>query len=163
MASNAMQTLQSYNGADRLFLPITDWDRKIWRGPMISIVDDDDFVRESLRDLIESLGYEVATFESAEWFLEAECLAETSCLITDLRMPGLSGLDLQDRLTADGHRIPVILVTAFSDEKFQVRAMRAGAVGFLSKPFDESSLISCLESALSPSIEPSNSRSGEFA
>jgi FixJ family two-component response regulator len=96
---------------------------------MISIVDDDAFVRESLRDLIESLGYDVAVFGSTERFLEAECLAETSCLITDLRMPGLSGLDLQDRLTTDGHRIPVILVTAFSDEKVQVRAMRAGAVG----------------------------------
>src|SRR5262249_1792319 len=122
---------------------------------MISIVDDDDFVRESLRDLIESLGYDVATFRSAERFLEAECLAETSCLITDLQMPGLSGLDLQGQLMADGHRIPVIFVTAFPDEKFQVRAMRAGAVGFLSKPFDESSLISCLKSALSPSIVPS--------
>ena len=130
---------------------------------MICIVDDDDFVRESLRDLIQSLGYNVAVFGSAERFLEAECLAETSCLITDLQMPGLSGLDLQDRLIADGHRIPVICVTAFQDEKFRVRAMRAGAVGFLSKPFDESSLISCLESALSPSIAPSKSRSTTFA
>src|SRR6516225_7760782 len=123
---------------------------------MISIVEDEDFVRDSLRA-------DVVTFESAEQFLEAACLADTSCLITDLQMPGLSGLDLQGRLTADGHRIPVIFVTASSDEKFQVRAMRAGALGFLSKPFDESSLISCLESALSPSIVPSNSRSGEFA
>ena len=115
---------------------------------MISIVEDDDFVRDSLQDLIESLGYDVVTFESAEQFLEAACLAETSCLITDLQMPGLSGLDLQGRLMADGHRIPVIFVTAFPDEKFRVRAMRSGAVGFLSKPFDESSLINCLESAL---------------
>ena len=162
MISNVITTLHSYNGTDERFLQLTDWDRELAR-PMISIVDDDDFVRESLRDLIESLGYNVAVFGSAERFLEAECLAETSCLITDLRMPGLSGLDLQGRLTADGHRIPVIFVTAFSDEKFQVRAMRAGALGFLSKPFDESSLISCLETALSPSIEPSSSRSGEFA
>ena len=131
---------------------------------MIAIVDDDDFVRESLGDLIESFGYDVATFRSAERFLEAECLAETSCLITDLQMPGLSGLHLQRRLMADGHRLPIIFVTAFPDEKFRVRAMRAGAVGFLSKPFDESSLISCLESALSPSIvPPSNGRSTTFA
>jgi FixJ family two-component response regulator len=107
-----------------------------------------------LRDLIESLGYDVATFGSAERFLEAECLAETSCLITDLQMPGLSGLDLQGQLMADGHRIPVIFVTAFPHEKFQGRAMRAGTVGFLSKPFDESSLISCLETALSPLVVP---------
>ena len=130
---------------------------------MISIVDDDDFVRESLRDLIESLGYDAATFESAERFLEAACLAETSCVITDLQMPGLSGLDLQGRLIADGHCIPIIFVTGLPAEKFRVRAMSAGALGFLSKPFDESSLISCLETALSPSIEPSDSRSGEFA
>src|SRR6516164_9885634 len=121
---------------------------------MISIVDDDDFVRESIRTLVESLGYEVATFESAERFLESERLPQTSCLITDLQMPGLSGLDLQGRLIGDGHCIPVIFVTAFPDEKFRVRAMRAGAVGFLSKPFDESLLISCLDSALSPSIAP---------
>ena len=70
-------------------------------------------------------------------------------------MPGLSGLDLQGRLVADGHGIPIIFVTGLLDEKFRVRAMRAGAVGFLSKPFDESSLINCLESALSPSIVPS--------
>ena len=118
---------------------------------MISIVDDDDFVRESLRDLIESLGYEVATFESVESFLDAPYLRETSCLITDLQMPGLSGLDLQSRLIADGHCIPVVFVTGFPDEKFRVRAMSAGAVGFLRKPFDENALISCLESALSPS------------
>jgi FixJ family two-component response regulator len=69
-------------------------------------------------------------------------------------MPGLSGLDLQGRLIGDGHCIPVIFVTAFPDEKFRVRAMRAGAVGFLSKPFDERLLISCLDRALSPSIVP---------
>src|SRR6516225_712914 len=74
------------------FCKLTNWDRELAR-PMISVVDDDDFVRESLRDLIESLGYDVATFGSAERFLEAPCLAETSCLITDLQMPGLSGLD----------------------------------------------------------------------
>ena len=125
-----------------------------WQDSMISIVDDDAYVRESLRDLIESLEYNVATFESAERFLKATCLAETLCLITDLQMPGLSGLDLQGRLIADGHCIPIIFVTGLSDEKFRVRAMSAGAVGFLSKPLDESLLISCLESALSPSIVP---------
>ena len=150
MVFNVITTLHSYNGTDERFLQLTDWDRELAR-PMISIVDDDDFVRESLRDLIESLGYNVAVFESAERFLEAACLAETSCVITDLQMPGLSGLDLQGRLIADGRYIPIIFVTAFPDEKFRARAMSAGAAGFLSKPFNERSLISCLESALSPS------------
>ena len=117
---------------------------------MISIVDDDISVRESLRDLIESHGYGVATFESAEQFLDAACLPETSCLITDLQMPGLSGLDLQSRLIAEGHCIPVIFVTAFPEERFRRVAMNAGAVAFLSKPFDENILIDCLERALSP-------------
>jgi FixJ family two-component response regulator len=94
---------------------------------MIAIVDDDAFVRDSLRDLMESLGYEVAVFQSAERFLEAACLAETSCVITDLQMPGLSGLDLQGRLIADGRYIPIIFVTAFPGEKFRARAMSAGA------------------------------------
>ena len=138
MISNVITTLHSYNGTDERFLQLTDWDRELAR-PMISIVDDNNFVRESLRDLIESLGYEVATFESAERFLEAACLADTSCLITDLQMPGLSGLHLQSRLIAEGHCIPVIFITAFPDEKFRVRAMSAGAVGFLSKPFNERS------------------------
>ena len=117
---------------------------------MISIVDDDISVRESIRDLIESLGSEVATFESAERFLEAACLPETSCLITDLQMPGLSGLDLQSRLIVDGQYIPVIFVTAFPEERFRRVAMNAGAIAFLSKPFDENVLIDCLERALSP-------------
>ena len=80
---------------------------------MITIVDDDDFVRESLRDLVESLGYAVSTFESAERFLESGRLAETSCLISDVQLPGLSGLDLHDRLLAEGHCIPVIFVLGF--------------------------------------------------
>src|SRR5215471_15634569 len=95
--------------------------------PMIAIVDDDAFVRESLRDLMESLGYDVSTFESAERFVEAACLAETSCVITDLQMPGLSGLDLQGQLIADGRSIPIIFITGFPDEKFRDRAMNAGA------------------------------------
>ena len=115
---------------------------------MISIVDDDHFVRDAVGDLVQSLGYEVATFESAGHFLRSRRLAETACLITDVQMPGLSGLDLQSRIAADGHRIPVIFLTAFPEERFRRRAMRAGAVGFLSKPFDEESLINCLKTAL---------------
>ena len=118
---------------------------------MISIVDDDRIVREAMGDLVQSLGYEVATFESAEHFLESGCLAETRCLITDVQMPGLDGLELQRRLLAEGHSTPVIFVTAFSAETSRRRAMEAGAVGFLSKPFHEDSLVKCVESALNAS------------
>ena len=118
---------------------------------MISIVDDDRIVREAMGDLVQSLGYEVATFESAEHFLESGSLAETRCLITDVQMPGLDGLELQRRLLAEGHSTPVIFVTAFSAGSSRRRAMEAGAVGFLSKPFHEDSLIKCVESALNAS------------
>ena len=114
----------------------------------ISIIDDDPIVREAIADLVQSLGYEAATFDSAEQFLESGAVAETSCLITDLQMPGQSGLELQKQLLAEGHHTPVIFVTAFPEEKFRRRAMDAGAVGFLSKPFDDEALISCVETAL---------------
>jgi FixJ family two-component response regulator len=118
---------------------------------MISIVDDDHIVRDAICDLLQSLGHEIATFESAEHFLGSGRLGETSCLITDVQMPGLSGLDLQSRLMADGHRTPVIFVTAFPEERHRKRAMSAGAVGFLSKPFSEDCLIKCLDTALNGS------------
>jgi FixJ family two-component response regulator len=115
----------------------------------ISIIDDDRVVREAIADLVNSLGYEVATYDSAEDFLDCEQFAQTSCLITDLQMPGLNGLDLQRRLIADRHSMPIIFVTAFPDENFRQRAMSAGAIGFLSKPFDEAALIDRLKTALS--------------
>ena len=116
---------------------------------IISIIDDDCIVREAMADLLQSLGYDARTFESAEDFLESGSLAETSCLITDLHMPGLDGLELQSRLIAQGQPTPVTFVTAFPEERFRKRAMNAGAVGFLSKPFSEDSLINCVETALS--------------
>ena len=116
--------------------------------PMISIVDDDQAVRNAIKALIRSLGYRVATFSSAEEFLKSERLHETSCLISDVQMPGLNGIELQDRLTANGHRIPIIFVTAFPDERVRDRAMQSGAVSFMSKPFSEANLIVCLDRAL---------------
>ena len=113
----------------------------------ISIIDDDPIVREAIADLVQSLGYEAATFESAEQFLASGAVAETSCLITDLQMPGQSGLELQKQLLAEGHRTPVIFVTAFAEEKFRNRAMTAGAVAFLSKPFRDDTLIDCVKNA----------------
>ena len=118
----------------------------------ISIIDDDRIVREAIADLVQSLGYEAATFESAEQFLESGAVAQTSCLITDLQMPGRSGLELQEQLLAEGHHTPVIFVTVFSEEKFKNRAMNAGAVAFLSKPFPEDSLIDCVKTALNSTL-----------
>ena len=124
---------------------------------MISIVDDDKSVREAAKMLIGSLGYATATFASAEEFLESGRLRDTACLITDVQMPGMSGVDLQSHLTANGHCTPVIFVTAFPEESIRERALSAGAFGFLSKPFSEESLIACLDRAL----EDSRSRSPE--
>jgi len=115
---------------------------------MISIVDDDRSVREAASMLILSLGYAAETFASAEEFLESGRLCETNCLITDLQMPGMSGIDLQSHLTAHGHGTPVIFVTAYPEESLRARALNAGAFGFLSKPFSEEALIECLDRAL---------------
>jgi FixJ family two-component response regulator len=116
--------------------------------PMISIVDDDKVVREATADLVSSLGYPTRTFASADAFLEAGQLEHTSCLITDLQMPGLNGLELQSRLLDEGHRIPVIFITAFPTAGVRQRAMSSGAVAFLTKPFEEASLIQSIEAAL---------------
>jgi FixJ family two-component response regulator len=115
---------------------------------MISIVDDDQAVREATKGLIRSLGYAAATFASADEFLGSERVSDTSCLITDLHMPGLSGIELQARLIADGHRMPVIFITAFPEDSVRTRAMNAGAVCFMSKPFTDDHLIGCLNKAL---------------
>jgi tungstate transport system substrate-binding protein len=118
------------------------------KAPLISIVDDDALARDGTRELVESLGYQTTTFESAEDFLKSSMVPDTACLITDLQMPGLSGLELQDALRSQGYHTPVILITAFANEKHRTRALDNGAVGFLSKPFDEASLIKCLTAAI---------------
>ena len=116
--------------------------------PMIAIVDDDNGARDALERLMRSLGYNAFTFASAVEFLKSEKLRDTSCLITDLHMPGLSGLDLQNRLIAEGHCIPTIFMTGHPDDDARARAMKAGAVGFLSKPSKDDHLLACLETAL---------------
>jgi FixJ family two-component response regulator len=116
--------------------------------PVISIVDDDESVRESTKGLVRSLGYVAATFASAEEFLASDHLRECSCLITDIQMPGLSGVELQSRLIADGHNMPIIFMTAFPEERTRARVMQAGAVCFMSKPYSDERLIGCLDRAL---------------
>jgi len=115
---------------------------------VISIVDDDESVREATKSLVRSLGYKAMTFGSAEEFLNSAHLTTTACLITDVQMPGLSGVELQDRLIADGHHMPVIFVTAFPDERLQGRVLKSGAIGYLPKPFNEDRLIECIDAAL---------------
>ena len=118
------------------------------RTPVVSIVDDDDSVRTAMSSLVRSLGYEACVFASAEAFLASPRLQDTACLIADIQMPGMSGLDLQSALHARRHRIPVIFITAFPEERVRKRAEAAGAVGFFSKPVDGHVIIGCLESAL---------------
>jgi FixJ family two-component response regulator len=115
---------------------------------LISIVDDDQLARDGIRELIESLGYNAVAFASAEHFLQSGVIAHTTCMIVDLQMPGLNGLELQEALRAKGYHTPVIVITAFPNETRRKRALDGGAVGFLSKPFDEASLISCLTAAI---------------
>ncbi len=116
--------------------------------PTIAIVDDDAWAREGIRELVESLGYKAFAFDSAEKFLASDLITQTACLITDLQMPGLNGLDLQRWLRDQGHRLPIIFITAYPDEKHRSQALGAGAIGFLSKPFDERSLVNCLGVAI---------------
>lgn len=116
--------------------------------PVISIIDDDESVRAATRNLLRSLGYIVHTFASAEEFLRSPHLDETSCAIADVRMPTMSGIELQDHLRANGSRLPFIFVTAFSAESDRARALKAGAICFLTKPFDGEVLIKCLDAAL---------------
>jgi FixJ family two-component response regulator len=118
--------------------------------PVVSIVDDDESVREATRGLVRSAGFRAITFASAEEFLQSDRLNETSCLIADVQMPGLSGVELQARLIAQGHHARIIFVTALPDERIRAEVLKAGAVGFLSKPFEAECLIDHVHKALSP-------------
>ena len=117
--------------------------------PLISIVDDDASVRKSLQGLIRSVGYIVKAFASAEEFLNSEHIHITNCLILDVRMPGMSGLELQRELATDGCEIPLIFITAHGNEVARSQALRNGAVDYLFKPFSEESLLDAIQVALS--------------
>jgi FixJ family two-component response regulator len=115
---------------------------------MISIIDDDRSVREAVKSLIRSLGYEADTFASAEEYLGADGALVSECIITDVQMPGMTGIDLQDRLIADGFRKPIILMSALSAEDAGASALRTASCRFLKKPFSDERLIDCLDQAL---------------
>lgn len=117
--------------------------------PLVSIVDDDDSVRAAMSSLVRSLGYDACVFASAEAFLTSPQLTITDCLIVDVQMPKMSGLDLQAELLARHSTIPVIFITAFPEDHVRRRAEAAGAVGFFGKPVDSHTLIRCLDDALS--------------
>jgi FixJ family two-component response regulator len=115
---------------------------------LISVVDDDESIRRTTTLLIESFGFRAAAFASAESFLKSDQVHDTSCLILDLRMPDMTGLELQSELAAAGYGIPIIFVTAYDDKESRGRAMQAGAVAFLGKPFSDEQLLQIVRSAL---------------
>ena len=116
--------------------------------PLVAIIDDDESVRATTDSLVRSLGYIVYTFASAEEFLRSNRLDDFSCVIADVQMPGMSGVDLQAHLLTQGSRVPFIFFTAFPDERIRAQALRAGAICYLTKPFQGDSLIQGLQAAL---------------
>jgi Response regulator len=112
------------------------------------IVDDDEEVRSAIENLVQSYGFEAHTFASAEEFLASSVAGQTTCLISDIQMPGMSGVDLQAALLDRGHRIPIIFITAFPEERLRRQVEASGAIGFLSKPFDAGVLMDCVDLAL---------------
>jgi len=115
---------------------------------MVAIVDDDDLMRSALKGLLKSVGLPAQAFASAEDFLKSGQQHEVGCLVADIRMPGMSGLELQAKLNADHCRIPTIFITAHGDEKMRMQALRAGAVEFMAKPFDDEILLESVRAAL---------------
>ena len=115
---------------------------------LVAIVDDDDLMRSALQGLLKSVGLPAQTFASSEEFLKSGRQHQTACLIADIRMPGMSGLELQARLNAEHCRIPTIFITAHGDTRMRMQALRAGAVDFMAKPFDDGVLIESVRAAL---------------
>jgi FixJ family two-component response regulator len=120
--------------------------------PAIAVVDDDEAVRESTTDLLRAMGFIAKAFASADEFLKSNRIHLTSCLIADVQMPGMSGLELYGRLVASGHPIATILITAYPDEATRARALNAGITGYLTKPFSEKELVDCIDLTLKHSV-----------
>ena len=116
--------------------------------PFVAVVDDDQSVRESLPDLLGEFGFRSKVFSSAEQFLASNSVGEMKCLVLDIAMPGMTGLELQQELKIRGHNIPIVFITAQKDETVRKRALEGGAVGFLLKPFSDTALLKVLNSAL---------------
>lgn len=116
--------------------------------PTVAIVDDDESVRDTTKDLLDSAGLSSATFDSAESFLQSKGTCAIRCLIADMRMPGMTGLELHGRLAAAGTPIPTVLITAYPDERERARALKTGVICFLAKPFSAEDLLACIQTAL---------------
>jgi FixJ family two-component response regulator len=116
--------------------------------PLISIIDDDESMREAIKGLMRSLGYRVEAVASAQEFLSSRHIRRTSCLIADMQMPGMTGFELYQRLSTSGKPIPTVLITAYPNDGVRERALAAGVIGYLSKPFEEDDLLDCIRSAL---------------
>jgi CheY-like chemotaxis protein len=115
--------------------------------PLIAIVDDDAAVREALEGLMRALGYDAEPFACGEDFLNSPLIERTACLIADVQMPGITGVELHRRLIASGQPVPTVLITAYPDDDIRARALAAGAICYLGKPFSEDELLRCLDSA----------------
>jgi FixJ family two-component response regulator len=125
-------------------------ERRATERPLVSVVDDDESVRESLPDLVKEFGFAVRTFSSPEEFLASDCVRQTKCLILDIAMPGMSGPDLQLELNLRGHGIPIIFITASTDQTVRPGLLEHGAVECLFKPFSDTALLEAVNSALHP-------------
>jgi FixJ family two-component response regulator len=119
--------------------------------PLVAVVDDDKSIRNATRDLLRSAGFSIATFEDAESFLASASRAAAACLVADMRMPGMTGLELYEALVASGNGIPTVLITAHPEEMTQSRAREAGITCYLSKPFAPDDLLGCVREALAKS------------
>jgi FixJ family two-component response regulator len=124
--------------------------------PVITIVDDDESVRQALMSLMRALGFACEAYPCAEDFLRSGRLHRTACLIADVRMPGMTGIELHRHLVASGHPIPTILVTAHQDEEGRTRALNAGVICYLAKPFNEDDLLGCIHAALKHAKQDGN-------
>jgi FixJ family two-component response regulator len=120
----------------------------VLKGPLIAIVDDDESMRDTTRDLLESAGFSAATFASAARLLKSRRLHRVSCLIADMRMPNMTGLELLQHLTALNLAIPTIVMTAYPDERVRAQAMKANIVCYLTKPFEADELLNCVRRAI---------------
>ena len=125
---------------------------------VIAIVDDDELAREGTIDLVKSMGFIAKAFERAEDFLKSNYLHSSSCLIADVRMPGITGLELHNRLVESGNMTPTILITSFPNDRDRARARQTGAICYLAKPFNDEELLACVRSALEPARRNETSR-----